>query len=485
MLSIDFGNTYTKVALRAGPDSPGSALQDSSLKWDELNICVPTLAASYEKGGKTEWYYSTELMKFKESTPGLTVFRNWKPRFFDGTGRRLPARAPAPAAVGGPAPLPTPPGLTDKAWATMRANLPPDVLGTLWTELGGRLDPVPDAGPVEETGPEHKMIGLGFFHWLREFYDPICRKKIGRPASEIPARVSLPSFGSMHKAELLLSEILSEAGWMLDERSPTLPEPLSNAIGTFTEGVNATHRSHDAPHYGEMFRHTGMLARMREAILRGGPKTAWVLIVDVGGYTADFAMVGLDLEDVDARIEGHVDGKPRLAHHSEPLGVTDLDARVGALLPEAKRKALDEVIADPDQQRLEGFHKGCYGYLGRANLRRHLIGGTPKEKDAIRDVVREFASEVADEAEKFLDMHQYQQIDDLILTGGGTMIRSVQEALCKRLSHYGVRKVHLHWTDDEKPISSIPIHPLPYVLVRGATAVGGASVYFDFAGDRE
>jgi hypothetical protein len=364
----------------------------------------------------------------------------------------------------------------------MKLALSPDDLVKVWVKLGGAAVPPAEVTPAtEETDLEHKEIGLGFFRWLREFFDPVCRRHLGRPASEIPARVSLPSFGSVAKAELLLTHILTEAGWRLDDRAPVLPEPLANAIGTFTEGMNVTHRNGTAPHYGQMFQHTGLLSRMREAILHCGPKTAWVLIIDLGGYTADFAMVGLDLEDIDARFGGSIEGKPRLAHNSKALGVTDLDARLRERLPPQKQAALDEAIANPDQQRLESFHKNCFGFLGRHTLKKITIGDSAKEKAMIQEVLGQFAEEVADDAEGFLDTYQYDRIDDLILTGGGTMIPAVREALCQRVSHYGVRKVHLYLADGEKPASSVPAHPLKSVLVRGATAIGGASVYFDFA----
>jgi hypothetical protein len=485
MLSIDFGNTYTKVGLRLDSDAPGELLKDASLKWDDMNACVPTVAACFEPDGKTAWHYGTDVLKFRENTPGLAVYRNWKPRFFEGPGTR---RAAAPAGrsvavpVGGPA-LSAPPGVTADAWEKLKGTLSPEELVKVWVNLGGGSAPVAVPAPpaVEETEPIYKHIGLGFFRWLREFFDPVCHRRLGRPASEVPARVSLPSFGSVAKAEMLLTHILTDAGWRLDDRAPVLPEPLSNAIGTFTEGVNATHLNRTQPHYGRMFQHTGLLARMREALLNGGPKSAWVLIADLGGYTADFAMVGFDLTDIDARFDGEINGKPRLAHKSRPIGVTDLDSRVRELLPEPKRKALDQAIADPDQQRLESFHKNCFGHLGRHTLKKVTIGDSAKEKGLIREVIAQFAEEVADDAEGFLDTYQYDQIDDLILTGGGTMIPAVREALCKRLSHYGVRKVHLYMADGENPVSSIPPHPLKSVLVRGATAIGGASLYFDYA----
>jgi hypothetical protein len=479
MLSVDFGNTYTKVALRLDFDARGELLTDASLKWDDINACVPTLAACYEGDGKATWHYGTDVMKFRDNTPKLKVYRNWKPRFFQEPGAKLlatPVSRQMGVAVGWPSQGP-PRGVTAEAWETMKRALAPDQVAKLWTELGGRAE----NGAPEETDLEHKHIGLGFFRWLREFFDPVCRRRLGCPASEVPARVSLPSFGAMEGAKLLLTHILSEAGWALDERAPVLPEPLANAIGTFTEGLNVTHGNGNGPHFGQMFHQTGLLARIRDAILYNGPKTAWVLIVDLGGYTADFAMVGLELEDIHTRFDGQMEGKPRLAHDSKAIGVTDLDNRLKEQLPEAKQKALNDIIAAPDQQRLESFHKNCFGFLGHHSVKNIKIGDSPREKATIRDVVARFAEDVADDAEAFLDTYQYERIDDLILTGGGTMIPAVQEALCKRLSRYGIRKVHHYASERDKLVASIPSHPLKMVLVRGATAIGGASIYFDCA----
>jgi hypothetical protein len=484
MLSIDFGNSFTKVALRPDMDAATVPVKDESLTWDELNLCVPTLAASHERGGKLNWHYGTDVVRLRQATGGLKVHRNWKPRFFEGpaapTGNGVPLRKPVAAIATGE--LPPPPGMTAEAWDITQAELPSAQATALWERLGGAAG---STAPAEgETDPDHKQIGFGFFRWLRTFVDPVCRRQIGRAAAEIPVRVSLPSFSSMAGAELLLRDILEEAGWKLDDRTPTLREPLSNAIGTFTKGANVTHRNRTAPHYGQMFQNTGMLARMRAASLGNKqPKTAWVLVVDVGGYTADFAMVGLDLEDIDAHVEGQIDGKPRLAHMSKPLGVTDLDQRVRRAIPEEKRAALDAVIADPDQQRLEAFHKGCFGHRGQHVLKWGVaIGETAAEKGNIRDTIGRFAEEVADDAEGFLSVHQYDRIDDLILTGGGTLIPAVRDALCSRLNYYGVQKVHTYLTDGEPPPPAVAVHRLGYELVRGATAIGGASVYFDFAG---
>lgn len=477
MLSIDFGNSYTKVALRPNPTGRAEALKDGALVWDELNLCVPTLAMEQTVVGYPTWYYGTDVAKFAADTSNLTIHRNWKPHFFD----KATVAPCVPVSTGGRrGTRSAPPGITPDAWSVMVATLPPEQLDQLWHKLGGTESS--DEDEEEVTEPEHKVIALGFFRWLREFVEPVCAKRIGRSASDIPVRISLPSFGNMTKAELLLREILSEAGWKLDDTAPVLPEPLSNAIGTFTEGTNITQQNAQ-PDYAAMFRNTGMLKRMRDAILKkDGVKSAWALIVDVGGYTTDFAMVGIDLQDIDARLEGEIDDKKRLAHQSKPLGVSELDRRLLEVLPEGKRDALREVLAD--QQRFEAFHRGCYGKNHTYALKRTKIGATSAEKKLVADVVQKFADDAAADTETFLEIHQYDRVDDLILTGGGTLIPKVRDALCKQLSHYapsGGLKVHTYFTEGESLPGIKQPHKLPLELVRGATAVGGASVYFDFA----
>jgi hypothetical protein len=158
-----------------------------------------------------------------------------------------------------------------------------------------------------------------------------------------------------------------------------------------------------------------------------------------------------------------------------------LDRRLLEALPQTKRDALEDVLAD--QQRFEAFHRACYGKTHRYALKRATIGGTPSEKKMVADVVQTFAEDAADDAERFLEIHQYEEIDDLILTGGGTLIPKVRDALCARLSRYAPRglKAHTNYEEGEVLPGVKQPHKLPLELARGATAVGGASVYFDFA----
>ena len=227
----------------------------------------------------------------------------------------------------------------------------------------------PSAEPAEETDLEIKNIRMRIFP-MAQGIRAACLHENGarsdRRRSQLPSRFRV-SAAPAKPSFLLRRDTRRSRMACIDRKVPSLAEPLAHAtIGTFSEGLNATHRpkraTEDMPHYGIMFEHTGLVKVMREAILENGPKVAWVMIVDLGGYTLDFAMVGLDLQDIDARIEGTVDGVSRSAMHSEPLGVSTLDRQVKEIMdPQKKAIVFEEIESDPDQSRLESFHKIVYG----------------------------------------------------------------------------------------------------------------------------
>src|ERR1022692_2944414 len=81
-LSIDFGSSYTKVALRCGQNQPTEILSDRhALILDLLNCCIPSQVALDQRNGKDEWFSGTRAIN---SVPGsgIRVFRNWKKEFF-------------------------------------------------------------------------------------------------------------------------------------------------------------------------------------------------------------------------------------------------------------------------------------------------------------------------------------------------------------------------------------------------------------------
>ena len=442
MLCIDFGNSFTKVAVRKTADSPSSLLTDTGVTTDSLNACVPTVAGQFSDG---RWFYGLELEMFNQDVEGMTVYRNWKPQFFQMPNIELM------------------PGIAGVVPATPRRR--------------GR----PPKSLKSASGLDYHMIGVGYFRWLRNFWDGACRKVTGQPCSEIPVRVTLPSFGAQSGAELKLKNILMEAGWLFDNAFPVLPEPLANVIGALSNGANKQNPRGTDADYGQMFRETGLFQRMRKLYEHGGSPVAWTLIVDVGGFTTDFAMLGIDLELLSANLDREVEGKPGLKHKSIPLGIADLDRRVLEALPESKKPHFERLGARVSSSFLDGFHVNVYG---KPVTRQKLSGGpvigeTESERRAIRDVIAVFAGQVANGAEDFLSQHNHDRIDDVILTGGGTMIHEVSNTLSKRLKHYKYEVAHCHIPTGEE--AKPPFRRLSKQLPRGGTAIGGTSLYFDFA----
>ena len=373
------------------------------------------------------------------------MFRNWKPKFFDLQANMHRIAVPLVAPKRSHGQLPTQQPLL-----------------------------------FSEPEPDYRAIALGFFSWLREFWNKTCHNLTRKSIADIPVRISLPSFGSIAHAESLLHDILSEAGWRLDTVNPVLPEPLSNIIGALSNGENAVMKASGNIDLGAMFRQTGLLERMRESTLGSGPRTAWVMIVDVGGYTTDFAMIGLDLTDLYNDLSEDIDGKPALRHLSRPLGITDLDKRMQLALPSAKGVAIEKRINDPDSYLLEMMHMNLYNKLSQPIGGGQAIGGTITEKKLVQNVIADFAADVAACAEDFLNAHSYDAIDDLILTGGGAQIETVRKIVVDRLRHYNVKRAHCHFPDEGKPFPA-PYRRLDAQLPRGATAIGASSVYFDFS----
>src|SRR6516164_6748230 len=98
MLSIDFGNSYTKVAIRNSRNDQTTLYRERSLIYDQDKICVPTLAARVvDSAGRTTWHYGTAVSQLKDS-PRVKVFRNWKPQLFKGVETYLPPEKPKPFA---------------------------------------------------------------------------------------------------------------------------------------------------------------------------------------------------------------------------------------------------------------------------------------------------------------------------------------------------------------------------------------------------
>jgi Tfp pilus assembly PilM family ATPase len=188
-------------------------------------------------------------------------------------------------------------------------------------------------------------------------------------------------------------------------------------------------------------------------------------------------MLGFDLARPDQAFEAAASSRRGCyAHYSEPMGIADLDRRVRAALPEEQQSAFDD-MANASDPRIENFHRLFY-----ATLRPFRSGGVRiaegAEIESVKAAVDGFAEEVALSAERFLDMHQFQRVDQLLVTGGGFNVPAVRDALVAKLDSFELQRVY-------RPVSRLETSldgrhaSLGSTLVRGATALGGASVYFE------
>ncbi len=77
MLSIDFGNSYTKVAIRNSRNDQTTPYRERSLIYDQDKICVPTIAARVvDSTGRADLALryggqSTQRLTPRESLPQL------------------------------------------------------------------------------------------------------------------------------------------------------------------------------------------------------------------------------------------------------------------------------------------------------------------------------------------------------------------------------------------------------------------------------
>ena len=495
VLSLDFGSAYTKIAIRREPDRASELMEEPSLNLDELRICIPSVVAREQRGATPRWAFGIEAVNYKEGKD-IRVFRNWKPHLFSLTE--------PPLAAGGP---PTP----------VEFRQPGDVAGfldalreakeerqALYQQIAGQMgmmveDVVAVAKrwplgvedlrhAVAELRPQERVprreppgrlhadngeirdVALQYFGWLREFAGGAFRGLGVSGIDRMPLRLCVPAFSPpgpsapLTSSEEALLNILALAGWTVDEDCKKVDEPFANAVGALTGGIN---RTWVPPHgggkrfanMGLMFAESGLIKALKES-----RADHVILVVDVGAYTSDFAVLKFDPTDVDSR--------PAIRTHSVPLGVGQLDREVQGLLP-APKAAQVEAMDFGRRESLKGhIYVEASPYMTEAGP----VGGG-EEGSRISRYVAEFGARVADQADHFVRGAGFERVDELVLTGGGNNIPGIRTTLRDRLQHKTTLKTHLPLRKGEP--EGPRVHRLDQKLVRGASALGAVSVYFD------
>jgi hypothetical protein len=343
--------------------------------------------------------------------------------------------------------------------------------------------------PPTDVDVLYKEIALGFFRWLRSFVAPIANKYGIPDVSQHPVRIMLPNFGSHTSARGVLIDILSEAGWKPATQYSAMPEPLANVIGVSTAGRNGVWEPTPGninPNYKLMFRGAPLINAIRDFHLdRRAQQFYWMLAIDLGGYTTDFGMLGFDLDNYEDPISGVCEGRKRLSTVSFAHGMQELDRMTGQVVGPDKAAHLAELLNDADQRRLETLHRRIYQRQGTYTTYSGLVFRDGAEAAAIDECISGFADDVVRRAGEFLEANQYQEVDCVVLTGGGFYIPLIRDVVCRGLERYspaGRRSVaHVPAPASE----NLPPHwrRMESEFVRGATAAGGASIWFDYAKD--
>lgn len=482
VVTIDFGNSYTKVAVRKSLGDDAAPATDNGLVLDDgLNLCIPTVAAKVTRGDTVQWLYGVDTLRLGSAKEGVEVFRNWKPRFFKGLETHIDS-VPADGAGPGEREGGELWRMPEEEWleARERWGIPDEERESFERAVGrGR--------PVRRGGADVEALGVGFFRWLKSYLRPILKRLGIEDPDAVETRITLPSFGSHTEAERRLLGVLERAGWRTARFSAALSEPVANALGVISGGRNAiwhpVGRSGRPlgpyPHYGQMFGDSLLFGKLHQRALgRCSQRLHWIMVVDLGGYTLDFAMVGFDIDALDIPAGQLHRGRKRMATYSEPAGVIDLDRDVIRSLDPKRRAVLEDLVNAGDQTKLESFHRRLYQEQDDQMLSGEIISW----EEALPPI-RKFAARVARYARKFLEIEGYDRIDELILTGGGGNIGPVRDALAAELSGFGVQSIHAPATIEESEDRRLPvkIRRLDPLLVRGGTALGGSSIYFDFA----
>lgn len=470
---IDFGSAYTKVALRGGPAVDARLISPSVPgSSGPLSFCVPTVVAVETRAGDKQHFEFGSAATGRTTQGNVRVFRNWKKSLF---------LNPSASAVEHPSleALLASGELADLAtrFAVTRAQI--EHLRSMVSSARGALGMGAETLSPESTEfEETKDLAIRFFRWLRQEVLTSCDKLGlvgGGDFGAIPVRITAPAFAfgrgmEIHPGCQALTDALAQAGWPLHVGSPLVTEPYSNAIGVLTNGKN-----HTTP-TGQTRLYTMLDYGPLRAVSAGDKHfpSYRALIVDVGAFTTDFASIDLDAKgesvtDIDAAVT--------ISHHSVPIGISDLDTAVAAVSSPEKG---DWLLKGPGYD-TEAFRLRAYSDTKPFNVNisgKNFRMNTGEEGRAIQAAIQSFCRRLAAGVAEFCDGRKPASKQELILTGGGSSIPAVRDALQMAAEHGGHTYAKIHAPVKKKTAGGAFFVQLDDKMIRGGSAIGGVSLYF-------
>ncbi|HYW10743.1 MAG TPA: hypothetical protein VE871_02270 [Longimicrobium sp.] len=436
LVSIDLGSAYTKVAIRRDWNGEADLLRDLPLASEEVDFCVPSVVARVTGQGGTRWMIGAAAAA-QAPGEGIRIFRYWKARLF----------------ATGP-----------------QAQVSRDEMGQ-----------APDA----DGGDDYEQVAIQFFRGLRESLE---HSPYGGDVAGSAVRVCVPRIdaGDMDGR---VAHILHAAGWRPAHGRVTVYEPESNACGMFTRGRNATWYPPAAPftpragrslHLVKMLEPEGLLQALRRMAGSFG-----VLVIDIGGFTTDFGYVEFDTSF--SSDDWH---RPQIIQQSYELGIRELDQAIYDSLDEDAQRAIRRLSPSEWDALKIGLYAGRPVALGGAGGRPRTIGGGGDGGRTV-EALRAFADRVIAVRDTFLRDYVRGPINAQTLTGGGSMIAPLHRAVVQALATDEHARVY-DLLDEAEPRQTLAQRGgrvdegaveararRNQELVRGGSAIGGSSVFFE------
>jgi hypothetical protein len=474
---IDFGSAFTKVSLRRARRT-NSDLVTMPDEAEELEICVPSAAVADYSSGQPRYTFGRAATGRRAE--GLIKPRpNWKKELF--------AAASGTSAASPSAPIYRP--RTRVEWL---------ILSKEFRQLAGKYQvaeadllnlrrlvvdaisltiPQQYLPPPPDPSADVQRLAVEFFRWLRKTSLDACAAH--SPAIENPkdwpARITVPAFAPEHELEqhpgtARLIAAVKEAGWVLHAERPVVSEPYANVIGILTQGSNCTR-------VADMFKNGLLITSLKKP---ESYPTYRVVVVDVGAFTTDFAVLTLQTGG-EMLLLSDVEFDTRTL--SVPLGISHLDDSVLEVInPEHAKFMRDGRAADWVKFRHDLYERRQPSFVIQAS--RDAIGTGP-EMDRIQDALANFENQLGEALSQFLATIDDCGFKELILTGGGCALPGNQKAIiaAAQKGRSPFRKVHLPACKLPKPTLLTTkdqiVTPLEAQLQRGGTALGGTSAFFE------
>lgn len=424
ILSIDLGSAYTKVAIRTGWGASSALLNDRHQPHGEIQFCIPTVVACLERNGAERWLAGVAAAAVQRG-PEVLVMENWKAGLF--------------------------------------------------------------GFPSSLSGDQCRLAAVKFFELLRESLD---LSGYWEGVEGLPVRVCVPALGDRQSVQDTVAGVLSDSGWNAASGRLTVFEPESNTLGVLTRGINAT----VVPPSLDFQRPLGRTPYLQD-MLEPGLRRAFerwekgepygVLVADVGAFTTDFGYALFDTSLWDDSWKA-----PRIEQASFPTGVRDLDASIRKQLDTKARAAIDNVSSADWETRKAVLYSGQQ--VAFRDPRGGVVYvGTASERPLVNREIQNFAKSILELQREFRSSRGLNRINAAIMTGGGMMIDGVREAIANALGSEATVRLH-DLMDPEEPLRSLSsgnrtpqpaeiegrLH-LNHQLVRGGSAIGGCSVFFE------